>query len=1397
MTRRKWIGVSCGIGCILVFGLFVCINRLEHDKNVKQSLTNLFAAATGGEFSFEDLKLGFFSVYLQNAKISLATHFFSLHVRDVKVDFSPWKLIRTRGDVIRSIGEVVLVAPELDLYATTMGAVSSSAAAPLTMTGGDVLSAFRGFPVDHFTIRKGIVRTVDAKGIKSAAAEDLSGSLKDDDEGVTFDLRGKIISNKKNLYVSGFFSKRGERNRLSIRLYKTTIQRSLGWRYFEIKGGSVEGVCEMSFPDSVTPETVESNGWFRLSGATATAQMAPVPVTNLNLSISLDKTLWRIDALSCRLGGVEFKGFGTWDVARLCDTLSAITLKCQGVKPETLFPKRQRSFYGALRGDGWASLTLTKSGGAQAPLKIDAGGLSLYGLPLSLRAKAALFGDSLVLDTGEVSGPGVHAQASGTLDFTRRPIAYSAVLSLSADSIPAIVPFSEAAQVAGHGTVTGEGSAVRYEATISSARAKMFGQKIIAPELRLKNDNLNRISFTVSLKNDPIFLMTGMVDGTLSKKPKISAAMTLGKNTLLAFVDTALIPLTGKIDSARVHAAFLGNADTFSVRGEASIASLPAQGKVAFLLEKPIHGKSMYWKMSSKALSVGDSLMNCNASGTIDEKFMNIDSLSIAGGIRSSGRINLNRSGYLEFNVKYRDVALSALNAWFFKQRLPLKSGTLSGNTRISEVHGRITTESDFHVRKCTVGTLTNLETEGLCKTHGCIFIVSPMTIQKDGLKFMSIDSLSNAGNSLFSGHFEALGISSILTGMAPDEYCSGEHEIKGAVSGTFSASHGGLPMSIKFHCSRATMDKWRLDSLKGDLSITEKGLTVKQFSAEDEAKVRLLASGTIPWTVLFNKNGEEDPEDSNDSLNLSMSAKGDLLKSFEKNVSNRFSVPLKGSAQGSLEIGLGGLPGTLRLTKALCRIPKGTLSAKPYIGEDIKDFSLTMNLKAQDVGLDDESSAASLAAVSLDIGATINKRPIRVYSTHKIPDGFESFKIGVFDIGMLQVTTPKHGIDVHVPGLMEPGAQGDVEFGPKLPVAAFTLSGPVDKPRITGTWIVRGGDFTFPPLVNSETTASLDPFPYIVWDLDLRAGNRKLKYYYDAGTNRKLVRLVECYVDPASVLSLRGRDMDASFKILGSLRSTKGTVYFRRTFDRNFDAGLDFVPKTLPDKKGYDNIPIIWGSAEAVSENNRLDRVKLTLMTCDSITGGISEKGRFYDIRFKMSTDAENMPGDTALNFFTKEGKRMGSVGGAGGFVSTLGEQYLHRYLLQNLEERLAKKLGLDVINVETSIASNYFNKLYNRQFLTLANEWSYLAFANVGITVGRYVLYDKVFLKWRTELVPVDTLLAPEYTMGFEFQPLSFFMMDVNYGVRQEGKSLEYNPQLIMQLRLPLNNIRKHFKF
>ena len=1393
MTRRKWAGSVGVAGCVVVLGLYCCITVLERSESIKRTVITAFSVSTGGEFSFENLKIGFLSVYLQNVKISLATHFFSMNVRDIKVVFSPWKLIKTRGNIVRSIRDIVLMAPKLDVYAAAAGNAVKAPVTPRPVNSGALLSAFKGFPVDHFTIRKGVVRTMSATGLVLAAAEDLSGNLKDEEDGVLFDVRGKVVSNKKNLYVSGFFSKRGGRNRLSIRLYKTTLKKPVRWREFELRDGVLEGVCEASFPDSITAQTVESNGWIRLSGWSAAMDNTPMTVSDLDLSIGLNKTLWRIDSLSCRFGGVSLHGKGAWDFAGPRNDRGAITLQCQDVKPETLFPKMPRDFYTALRGSIWANATLSEKGGLGAALKLEAGGMSLYAIPLRLAARAELFADHLLLDTCEIGGPALSAGISGTLDFKKSPVAYLAGFSLRADTMAG--PLEAFEHPRAQGSISGLGKDVRYEAEIRAAGVKVFGRTFARPEMTFTGGESGRMTFTGSLKDDPVFFISGAVDGIFSKTPKIGASITLDKNTLLALAGAAAAPIAGKIDSALAHAFFQGSADTFALRGDASIASGLARGKVSIQAEKPRKRDIVRWKMASKALFVGDSLMSFNAGGTIDERNFTIDTVLIPGGIRGFGHADFGPSQTSEFELKYHDMPLAALNAWFLRKSVPLKNGTISGNTRISGTHGRIITESYFHVRRCAAGPLTDLETEAVCKTHDSVFIVSPLTIEKDGVKFMSIDTLSNAGATLLSGHFDAVSIGSIMAGIAPD--FSGDHPTKGLVSGTLRAPRGGFPMTATFRCARASMDAWGLDSLKADLSIVKKGVIVKQFTAQDGARVRLSAAGTIPWAVLSNKIGPNETGGQQDSLSLSLSAKGDFLSSVEKNLSDRFNLPIKGSAQGAVEMELGGVAGSLRLTKALCRIPKGTISVKPYIQETINDLSVSMNLEARDSASDDESMTISLAPVSFDISATINKRPIRVISSHKIPAGFEPIKIGFLDAGVLLASTPKHGIDVHVPGLMEPGKEGDVEFGPIGPLGAFTLSGPVDKLRITGAWTIRGGDFTFPPLVNAETAIPFDPFPYITWDLDLRAGNRKIKYFYDAGTSRRLVRFVECYLDPVSVLSLRGRDKDATFKILGSVRSTKGTVYFRRTFDRNIDAGLDFVPKPLPGKKGFDNVPIIWGSAEAVSENNRLDRVKLTLVTRDSVTGALSEKGRFYDIRFRMSTDAETMPGDTALNFFTEEGKKMGSVEGAGGFVSSLGEQYLHRYLLQNFEERLAKRLGLDVINVETSIASNYFNKLYNRQFFSLANEWNYLAFANVGITVGRYVLYDKVFLKWRTELVPVDTLLAPEYTMGFEFQPLSFFMMDVNYGVRQEGRSLEYNPQLIMQLRLPIDNIRKYFKF
>jgi len=248
----------------------------------------------------------------------------------------------------------------------------------------------------------------------------------------------------------------------------------------------------------------------------------------------------------------------------------------------------------------------------------------------------------------------------------------------------------------------------------------------------------------------------------------------------------------------------------------------------------------------------------------------------------------------------------------------------------------------------------------------------------------------------------------------------------------------------------------------------------------------------------------------------------------------------------------------------------------------------------------------------------------------------------------------------------------------------------------------------------------------------------------------------------------------------------------------------LDFAPQKMESGEGYDNLPIIWGSAETFSDSSRFDRIKLTLLVRDPETGSLSEKGRFSDMTFRVSSDFAEIPGEAELEFYREAGlnfitfKHAGKK--AGEMMSSIGDQYINRYFLQRIERRLARRLGLDVFSFETSIASNYFNYLYNNpnEISGLARQWDYLAFANVGVTLGRYFLRDKVFLKWRTELIPKDLLLTPEHNIGVEYQPLDYFWVDFNYGFfRNEDDIMESNPKLRMQLRLPITKLRNYFDF
>jgi len=61
------------------------------------------------------------------------------------------------------------------------------------------------------------------------------------------------------------------------------------------------------------------------------------------------------------------------------------------------------------------------------------------------------------------------------------------------------------------------------------------------------------------------------------------------------------------------------------------------------------------------------------------------------------------------------------------------------------------------------------------------------------------------------------------------------------------------------------------------------------------------------------------------------------------------------------------------------------------------------------------------------------------------------------------------------------------------------------------------------------------------------------------------------------------------------------------------------------------------------------------------------------------------------------------------------------HQYLFQQFECRLVKSTGSNNISIESSITSNYFNKLY-RRVIGLVDQENSLAFANIEITIRRF---------------------------------------------------------------------------
>ena len=694
-------------------------------------------------------------------------------------------------------------------------------------------------------------------------------------------------------------------------------------------------------------------------------------------------------------------------------------------------------------------------------------------------------------------------------------MAYSVTFSATLDSVKAAAALRGAIAVAG--TVRGLGADYYIDAVAGSRALSWSGIRLGAPEVKLTKANGKGLSFSTLPSNGGYFSAAGIVDSIDAGTPLAACNIAAGPRLLEELAAAANPGLARSMDSAWAAVTFKGTARAFGARGAAGIRLRPAgglpavRGGVDVTLDKTESDKAVRWQVSQKGLAVSDSLVPLRAQGRLWNDSLSIDSAVALSVVRANGMVHFGRTGAgADVSFRCPGLPIAALSRLFFKGRFPLSDGTLSGTGRISAADNRVRADGDLHVRDGVMGPYTGVETDGIVQVRDSVFTVLPLVVRQNGTALMTIDTISNRNGLRYSGALKEVEASVLLSPLLPEDFRS-EHEIKGTVSCEFSSTPDGAA-NVTLHSRRISIDSWQIDRVRATAVIDGKGILVRSFSAEDSLRCKMTASGFVPWSVM----GES--EDDADTLEAHAVVSGDLIASLEHNAGIPLTLPIAGSGAGTIEVALKGTRENMRLTRATVQIPHGVVRAKPYVPEEIRDFSLRMTLEntAPAPADSEEDNAFGIARITTVMTGMVGRRPIRIHSTHDIPAGFEPITLGFLDLGALLFSTPKRGIDVHVPGLMEIGAPGDVEFGPKAPFPEFALSGPVDHLCITGTWVMRSMDITFPPLDNVETHVPFDPFPYVTWNLDLHPGNRKVMYYYDAGKNRKLMRFVECYIDPS-----------------------------------------------------------------------------------------------------------------------------------------------------------------------------------------------------------------------------------------------------------------------------------------
>ncbi len=542
-------------------------------------------------------------------------------------------------------------------------------------------------------------------------------------------------------------------------------------------------------------------------------------------------------------------------------------------------------------------------------------------------------------------------------------------------------------------------------------------------------------------------------------------------------------------------------------------------------------------------------------------------------------------------------------------------------------------------------------------------------------------------------------------------------------------------------------------DSVRADHSLLELAahqLTIHQFQYVNQSEYTIEARGHIGL-------GEDDP------LDVRLAVNGNILLELSRLIPF-FQQP---RSNGEFKLHVGGSRGAPEIRSASLKIYNASMSFESVL-PPLTQFQA-------ELALPEGSRFVEIRRMD----AWFGKRHARLTNVPSLTLQGKALQPLVVEplnlsLGILQLETDPGGLQLAIPGLMEPGDYGFFAVTGKEQGERFTIAGPLEAPYVRGTVIMYNARVTYPflPTESNEDNPVVEYLMNVNWDIRALSGKGN-RYFVEIPAVIGKVSLDLAIDNAVSVLEFRGRLSDESFRVIGQVESSNGRVEY---LDTRF-----YVDKFGAEFHEFELFPEVYGKAYTTvrdSANAFPEDIYLVLYAVDPVTGKEVPRANWENLRFKLESQNKEL-GETQESVLAKLGYSPQNVPRKAEQVGLqLTENMIIRPIVRPLERSLEQVLRLDYVRLRSNVTGNLYymtlgrNPYYSPQQPFVTPTFSQgidpvlLLLQSSELTVGKY-LWRNFYVSYSGQLVIpfYQDRLGFNHRFGLEYRIKRNLLLEIQY--------------------------------